>query len=140
VQAGAVPQIMWVDEDRLAGWAAGALVLASASDNAFLVTLAGVLPRPPTPPAHPGLPASGGDPPRFEEEPNLKKHPHPRRRNRRRRGRALEESTPAEGRRPAAERTHLAHTHIAETQFANPSSGAPFMTPRSRMRELCAIP
>ncbi len=46
---------------------------------------------------------------------------------------------PAEGRRLAAERTHLAHGHIAETQFANPPSGARFMTPRSRMRELCGM-
>ena len=28
---------------------------------------------------------------------------------------------------------------VAETQFANPPSGARFMTPRSRMRELCDI-
>ncbi len=39
MQAGAVPQTMWVDEDRAGGLAAGALVLVSASDNACLVTL-----------------------------------------------------------------------------------------------------
>ncbi len=50
-----------------------------------------------------------------------------------------EESNPAEGRHLAAERTHLAHSHIAKTQFANPPSGARFMTPRSRMREVCEM-